>query len=211
MNTAKKKAKAQLIVEELETLFPEVTGMLTWSTPWELVIAVALSAQTTDKQVNKVTPGLFAKYPTLQHYLDADLEEFRTDINTIGFYKTKAKHILAAAKILHDEFGGVVPQTIAELIKLPGVGRKTANVVLSTAFGITEGIAVDTHVVRLANKFGLTKESDPKKIEKDLMEIIPKDHWRMFTKRMINYGREYSPAHKKHDDSDPISQKLRTL
>lgn len=203
-----KQEKAKIVLSELKKLFPNPVASLDFSNNWELIVAVALSAQTTDKQVNIVTKELFKKYKKLEDYYTANLEEFEKDINSIGLYRSKAKNILATAKILKDKFGGVVPKTIRELIELPGVGRKTANVVLGNAHGLAEGIAVDTHVTRLAQKFGLTKHSDPKKIEPDLMKLFPKEEWFQLTMRFIEYGREYSPARKKLDNTDPISKKL---
>lgn len=202
--------RATIVLHELKKLFPNPTPSLNFSNHWELVVAVALSAQTTDKQVNVVTKHLFKKYKTLNEYLMASLDEFTKDINGIGLYKTKAKNILQAAKILAEQFDGVLPKTIAELTLLPGVGRKTANVVLGNAYGIAEGIAVDTHVTRLAQKFGLTKHSDPQKIEYDLMHLFPQEEWFLLTMRFIEYGREYSPARKKNDTTDPISIALAT-
>lgn len=196
-------------MEELQKLFPNPKPALNYSNNWELLVAVVLSAQTTDKQVNKVTESLFEKYKSLEDYANADLDVFRNDISSIGFYKNKAKYVIEAANMLLSEHEGQIPKTIDDLIKLPGVGRKTANVVLAAAFGITEGIAVDTHVIRLSNQFGLTNHRDPKKIEQDLINIIPKSEWKHFTLRMIEYGREYSPAKNKTGD-DPITKKLTT-
>lgn len=203
--------RAQVVCQELARLYPTPRTALDYDTPWQLIIAVSLSAQTTDKKVNEATPGLFAVYPDAQSLAKAELNDVEDRIKTIGLYKGKAKRAIAAAQMLLDEFDGEIPKTIAELSKLPGVGRKTANVVLTEAFGIMEGIAVDTHVTRLARKFGLTKQTDPKKIEKDLMAILPKEEWRWFTLRMIEYGREYSPAHKVEDETDPISVELARL
>lgn len=204
-----RKKRARIVVRELKKLFPEPEMALRhWKTNWELLVCVALSARTTDKQVNVVTEELFKKYTRLDDYIQATQKKFEQDIGSIGLYKSKAKNILAAARMLKDDFGGVVPQAIEDLVKLPGVGKKTANVVQNVAFGLTEGIAVDTHVHRLSRKFGLTSEDTPKKIEVDLMKILPKKEWRLITLRMIEYGREYSPAHKKGDCV--ISKKLKS-
>ncbi len=203
--------RISIILNILKELFPTPKTILNYSNDVEFLIAVMLSAQTTDIQVNKVTEKLFQKYKTLKHYVDAELEQFQKDIGSVNLYKTKAKNILQTLKMLYEKYDGKIPQTVEELIKFPGVGRKTANVVLSGLYGITEGIAVDTHVTRLCQKFGLTQETDPKKIEQDLMEILPKEEWRDFTLRMIEYGRKYSPARKKETGDDPISVELKNL
>lgn len=197
--------RATIVLKELHRLFPTVKPALTYSNNWELLVAVALSAQCTDKKVNEVTNRLFKKYLTISDYIAADQAEFEQDIYQTGFYKAKAKNILAAAKKVQEEFAGTVPQTMKELVSIPGVGRKTANVILGAAFGKAVGIAVDTHVKRLAQKFGLTTHTDATKIEKDLTGLIPQDEWYEFTLRMIEYGRQYSPARKKMDNTDPIS------
>jgi endonuclease-3 len=162
--------------------------------PYEFLFAVMMSAQTTDKQVNVVTDRLFQKYTQLHDYVDTPLITLEHDISSIGLYRTKAKHIQTTARLLITHYGGSVPRTISELIMLPGVGRKTANVVLGHLYGITSGIAVDTHVKRLTQKYHLTRETSPECIERDLMDIIPKDEWIGFTDRIIWYGRDYCPA-----------------
>lgn len=205
------KSDIQVILTTLERLYPTPKIALNYSNTLELLISVILSAQCTDKKVNEVTEILFQKYPTLDDYLSADIQEFEQDIRSTGFYKNKAKNVLSACRKIKTDFNGEVPQTMEELLTLPGVARKTANVVLSEAFGIYDGIAVDTHVKRLSNKFGLTTSSDPKKIEQDLMKIVPKDEWRNFTLRMIQYGRDYSPARKVKDLDDPISLALNAI
>lgn len=205
-----KKERVQIILDQLEALFPVVKPALNYSNHWQLLVAVVLSAQCTDKQVNKVTAVLFDRHPNLEDYLKLNQAQMEEEIKAIGLFRGKAKNILAAAKMLIEEYAGVLPKTVKELMKLPGVGRKTANVVLTEAYGIAEGIAVDTHVKRLANKFGLTTHKDPKKIEEDLMKIIPKDAWSTFTLRMIEYGRKYSPARKVALEDDPISRVLAT-
>lgn len=197
-------ARAAQIHAELTNLFPHAGMMLNFSNHWELVLAVSLSAQCTDKKVNEVTEKLFKKYPTLNDYLSADLKEFERDIFQTGFYHQKAKNALAAARVLHERFGGVVPNTMEELRELPGVGRKTANVVLGNAFGIAVGIAVDTHVARLARRFGLTKNSDPEKIEQDLMKIIPQKDWFRTTYLYIEYGRRYCIARPHAHENCPV-------
>lgn len=201
---AERRRRAAYIYAELTKLFPDAGMMLNFSNHWELVLAVSLSAQCTDKKVNEVTEKLFKKYPTLNDYLRADLQEFEHDIFQTGFYHQKAKNTLAAARVLQDRFGGVVPNTMEELMELPGVGRKTANVVLGNAFGIAVGIAVDTHVARLARVFGLTKNSDPEKIEQDLMKIIPQKDWFRTTYLYIEYGRRYCIARPHEHQKCPI-------
>ena len=190
--------KANKILAELKKLYPQPKVALNYSNPWELLVAVILSAQCADTMVNIVTEKLFKKYPTLADYVNAVQEEFEQDIKSTGFYKNKAKNVLATAKIVKEKFGGEVPQTMEELLTLPGVARKTANVVLGVAFGKNEGIAVDTHVRRLSQLYGLTEHDDPEKIEQDLLKLIPREEWRDFTLRFIAYGREYCPA-KQHD------------
>jgi len=166
---------------------------------WELLVAVELSAQCTDKKVNEVTKQLFARYPTLDDYVSADPSEFERYIFSTGFYRNKTKNILAAARMVKQEFHGVVPQTMAEMLTIPGVARKTANVVLGNAYGIVSGIAVDTHVKRFARLFGLSDETDPNKIERDLMEVLPEAQWFHATYLFIEYGRQYCPARCRHE------------
>lgn len=200
----KTQQRAQIVNNELKRLYPNTQTVLKFSNNWELVVAVALSAQCTDKQVNKVTDKLFKKYPRLEDYLTANLEEFEQDIYATGFYKNKAKNVLAAAQVVYKNFNGEIPQTIKELMSIPGVGRKTANVVLGNAFGIIDGIAVDTHVKRISQKYKLTKNTSPEKIEKDLMKLLPKEDWFNFTNRVIDYGREYCPARNHNHEECPL-------
>ncbi|MBP9815985.1 endonuclease III [Candidatus Woesebacteria bacterium] len=203
-----RKKRAEIVLKTLKKLFPTTQSALNYSNELEFLIAVILSAQCTDKKVNEVTEKLFKKYPTLQDYNKADFEEFCQDIRQTGFYKNKAKNVLATTKKIAEEFNGKVPQEMDELLTLSGVARKTANVVMGEIFGKMEGVAVDTHVIRLSQKFNLTDKQDQGKIEKDLMEILPQKEWLEFTHRIIDYGRQYSPAHKKEDNSDPVSQAL---
>jgi endonuclease-3 len=201
-----KKQRAGKVVEKLKELFPRARISLNYSNEWELYVAVVLSAQCTDKKVNEVTSDLFKKYTKLDDYVSADSSEFEQDIKQTGFFRNKARSILAAARMLKEELGGELPRTMEALLKLPGVGRKTANVILGNAYGVAVGIAVDTHVKRLSKLVGLTDHSDPEKIEQDLMKIIPKDEWIHFTYRMIEYGRKYCPA-RPHNHSDcPLSK-----
>ncbi|MFC1720873.1 endonuclease III [Patescibacteria group bacterium] len=199
-----RKTYAKRVLSALKKAVPDAEMALNYSNNWELLVAVVLSAQCTDKQVNVVTEKLFKKYKTLNDYLNATQEEFEQDIYSTGFYRNKAKNILASAKIIKEQFGGEIPKTMQEMLILHGVSRKTANVVLGNAYGVVEGIAVDTHVIRLAQRLGLTKEKTPEKIERDLMEILPKKEWFKFTYYMIEYGRRYCSA-KKHDhDKCPL-------
>jgi len=205
----KKKKLFEKINKELKRIYPKAKIALNFSNPWELLVAVILSAQTTDKKVNEITEKLFKKYKTIDDYSKANLKEFENDIKGVNYYKNKAKFILENAKIIKEKFGGKVPKTMEELLQLKGVARKTANIVLSVAYNIYKGIAVDTHVKRLTRLLGLTKETKPEKIEKDLMTIIPKGpEWRDFPLRLIQYGREYCPA-KKHDHKNcPLTKIL---
>lgn len=186
------------IIRTLKKLFPKTNIALRYSNNWELLVAVILSAQCTDKKVNEVIERLFKKYCTLDDYINADIKEFEKDIRQTGFYHNKTKNILASARIIKEEFGGRVPNTMKEILTLPGVARKTANVVLGNAYGIVEGIAVDTHVKRFSQKLGLTKEKDPNKIERDLMKLFPQKHWFEVTYLLIDYGRNICPA-RRHD------------
>lgn len=198
------------INKELKKIYPKAKIALNYSNPWELLIAVILSAQTTDKKVNEITEKLFKKYKTIDDYVKANLKEFQKDIKGINYYKKKAKFILENAKIIKEKFKGKVPQSMEELLKLKGVSRKTANIVLSVGFNKFEGIAVDTHVKRLTRILGLTNETKPEKIEKDLMEIIPKGpDWRDFPLRLIQYGREYCPARKHDHQNCPLTKILK--
>ena len=205
---AERKHRANIILLELKKLFPKPTIALRYHTEWELLVAVILSAQCTDKKVNEVTARLFKQYPTVQSYARTTPAILAEHVRQVGLYKTKAKHIVATAQMILRDHRGIVPNNLAELTKLPGVGRKTANVVLGALHGIADGIAVDTHVARLARKFGLTAHHDPRKIEQDLTEVIPQKEWIDFTHRLILYGRQYSPARKREDTSDPISRAL---
>ncbi len=200
-----KSERAQIILKTLKKLYPKLEKFLNAQTDYEFLFAVILSAQTTDKKVNEITPAVFKKYPKLSDYVKADPEEFTSAIKQIGLYKIKAKNILATAKILQEKYNAKIPNTMDELLELPGVGRKTANVVLGYIHGLTEGIAVDTHVIRLSQKYGLTKHTEAQKIEKDLMQILPKDEWFQFTNRMIAYGREYCPAKNHNHDTCPLT------
>lgn len=193
-----RKARARKIVVALKKLLPKSKIALNFGDPWQLLVAVILSAQCTDKKVNEVTPALFKKYPNSNAFLKAKPSEFEQDIKPTGFYRNKTKSILKAVKVVKETFGGKIPKTMEEMLTIPGIGRKSANVILANAYGIVVGIAVDTHVIRLANKLGLTKNKNPEKIEKDLLEVIPKKDWYDFNYRLIDYGRQYCPA-RPHD------------
>ena len=192
------KVRVAKIAKILKKLFPDPKIALTFSNEWELLVAVQLSAQCTDKKVNQVTPALFKKYPKFGDYLKAKPREFEKDIHQCGFYRAKTRNILAAAKDVNERFGGKLPSTMGEMVTIPGIGRKSANVILGNAFGVVEGIAVDTHVRRLSQWLGLTKHDDPVKIERDLMAIVPKKDWFTFTYLLVDYGRAYCPA-RAHD------------
>ena len=188
--------KAKEVIRRLEKIYPNPHTALNHSGPLELLVATILSAQATDKLINLVTPELFKKYRSAKDFADADLGELDKDIGRVNFHHNKAKSIKAAAKMIVEKYGGKVPDTMEELDALPGVARKTANVILGNAFHKAEGIAVDTHVVRLSQRLGLTKEKTPEKIEQDLMKIIPRSKWIDFSHLLINFGREYCPARK---------------
>lgn len=204
-----RKKRAKIVSKELKRLFPEAKIALNYSTPWELLVAVILSAQCTDKMVNVVTEKLFKKYPKFEDYLKADLAEFEQDIRSTGFYHNKAKNILKTASLIQERHQGRVPETMEALLELPGVARKTANIVLESAFGVVVGIPVDTHVKRLSRFLELTDENDPVKIERDLMELFPRKQWDKISYELIEYGRKYCSA-KKHDHANcPLTKLLK--
>jgi len=170
-------------------MYPSATCALTHRSPWELLVATILSAQCTDKRVNLVTPGLFAKYPTPADFAAVRPEALAQDIRSTGFFNNKAKSIVGAARRVVSAFGGEVPKTMEEMLTIPGAARKTANVVLGTAYGIAAGVVVDTHVSRIAQRLDLTQNTDPVKTEQDLVKIIPQDHWISFSHQIILHGR----------------------
>jgi endonuclease-3 len=182
-------ARVKEILAGLDEMYPGATCALHHHNPWELLVATILSAQCTDKRVNEVTPGLFAKYPTPEDFAAVRPEVLANDIRSTGFFNNKAKSLVGAAKKITTEFGGQVPRTMEELLTVPGAARKTANVVLGTAYGIALGVVVDTHVQRISQRLDLTKHTDPKKIEQDLIRIIPKDKWILFSHQIILHGR----------------------
>ena len=190
------KSRALKVMELLEKEYSEAEIALEYGNPLELLIATILSAQATDEQINAITPKLFKKYKTAEDYANADLTELEQAIKSSGFYHNKAKNIKNCCKTLVEKFHSKVPKTMAELLELPGVGRKTANIVLANAFGVVEGVAVDTHVGRLAQRLGLSENVDPNKIEADLMKIVPKDKWMRITDLLIFHGRRVCTAKK---------------
>ncbi|MDE1925210.1 MAG: endonuclease III [Patescibacteria group bacterium] len=204
-----RRARILKLDRALKKLFPQARIELKYGTPLQLLVAVQLSAQCTDKMVNKITAKLFKKYKTLDDYVRAGktqrgVREFEQMIRSSGFYKNKTKNILAAVKIIQEKFAGKVPKRIDDLLLLPGVARKTATVVLSEAYGIVAGITVDTHVIRFVQRFDLSDYTDPVRIEKDLMLLLPKKEWPHFTHRVIHYGRYLAPARIYDTTKDPL-------
>lgn len=193
---AERKARVGRILKGLDQMYPGVTTALHYRSPWELLVATILSAQSTDKLVNQVTPGLFAKYPAIRDFAAVRPEVLAEDIRSTGFFNNKAKSVVGAARKILADFGGEVPRTMEQMLTIPGVARKTANVVLGSAYGIASGIVVDTHVQRVARRLDLTKQEDPVKIEQDLMKIIPQDRWILFSHQLIHHGRARCTARK---------------
>jgi endonuclease-3 len=184
------------IIKVLQKEYPAARTALSFETPHQILVATILSAQCTDERVNKITPGLFKKYPSAAAFAAADQAELEGDVRPTGFFRNKAKAIIGSAKKIVAEFDGRVPESMAELITLPGVARKTANIVLSSAFRKAEGIAVDVHVKRLSQRLGLTNEQDPEKIEQDLLVLVPREDWLDFNYMMVNHGRAVCQARK---------------
>jgi endonuclease-3 len=193
---AERRARMGQILRGLDQMYPDVTCALHHNSPWELLVATILSAQCTDKRVNEVTPGLFIKYPTPSDFAAVRVEVLAQDIRSTGFFNNKAKSIVGAAQKVLRDFGGRVPQTMDEMLSVPGAARKTANVVLGTAYGIAVGVVVDTHVLRVSRRLDLTKQTDPVKIEQDLMKIVPQDRWILFSHQIIHHGRALCQARK---------------
>jgi endonuclease-3 len=187
---------AGTVYDQLLALYPDAHCELDFATPFQLLVATILSAQCTDKRVNMVTPVLFSRYPTVEALARAKQEDVEDIIKSTGFFRNKAKSIIAMAGALVDRHGGEVPSTLAELVTLPGVGRKTANVILGNAFNVNEGVVVDTHVGRLASRLGLTRETDPAKVEQELMKLFPRDRWTMLAHLLIFHGRRVCDAKK---------------
>lgn len=210
-NLTDPKTRAEKIYKILKELNPHAKIALTFSNNWELLVAVILSAQCTDKKVNEVTPPLFKKYKTLEDYVKASasrltIAEFEQMIHSTGFYRAKAKNILATAKIIQEKFGGKIPRTMASMLTLKGVARKTANVVLGNAYNVVEGIAVDTHVFRLSGLLKLSTAPSPERIEQDLMKILPHDKWFDFTYLLIDLGRAVCTAKDPRCDLCPLAK-----
>jgi len=189
-----RKDRAAKILAGLDALYPDVTCELDHETPWQLLVATILSAQCTDKRVNMVTPNLFRRFPTVEDLAGASQDEVADIVRSTGFFNSKAKNIIGAARKIFNDFHGEVPRTMEELLTVPGAARKTANVVLGTGFNIASGVVVDTHVARVANRLGLTSETDPVKIEKDLMRIVPRERWVLFSHQVIHHGRQLCAA-----------------
>jgi endonuclease-3 len=191
------------IIKRLEKVFPDKLE-LNFSTPFELVVAVVLSAQERDAKVNEVTKELFKKFNTPQQFANASLEEIEKEISSVSFYKNKAKYIKEISQMLVEKYGGEVPKSIEELEKFPGIGRKSANMILYNAFGINEGIAVDRHVLRVSQRLGLTKQQKPEKAEQELMKLVPKDQWGKFSNLLILLGRYICTAQKPKHSECPL-------
>lgn len=199
----KRRERAQNMLKVFRKFFPHPESELRYHTDWEFFVAVVLSAQCTDKRVNIVTKKLFNKYQSIEDYAQADPQTFEQDIFSTGFYRNKAKNIIAAAKRVLTHYKGALPQSMEELVTLPGAGRKTANVVLSNLYGIYEGIAIDTHAIRIARKFDLVDPPfTPVSIERDLMKIFPQKEWGNVNHYFVLYGRHYAPAHAKVVDDE---------
>jgi endonuclease-3 len=204
-----RKERLKKLDRELQLLFPDARIELKYKTPWQLLVAVELSAQCTDRMVNKITEKLFKRYKTLEEYVEAGktpegVAEFALMIKASGYFNAKTKNILGAAKMITEDFGGTIPKTIEELLRVPGVARKTATVVLKEAYGIVAGITVDTHVIRFVQRYDLSDYKDAVRIEKDLMELVPPQEWGNITHRIIHYGRYLAPAHKYDTSRDPL-------
>ena len=200
-----KKSDAIILYKKLREYYPDATCSLDFETPFQMVVAVMLSAQCTDERVNKTTPALFARCKAIQDFVDIDINELEDIIHPCGFYKNKAKNIKLCAKQVLENFNGVVPHTMEELISLAGVGRKSANVVMLEAFGIAEGIAVDTHAKRISNLIGLSNKKEPEKIEQDLLKTFPKEYWKDLNHLLVWHGRNTCIARKPKCDICPIS------
>ena len=206
MTLFEKRKKAILVAKKLKKLFPKVKSALNYSNNFEMLTAVILSAQCTDKMVNKVTENLFKKYKNIDDFSKARLKEFEIDIKSTGFYRNKAKNIINCAKIIKEKYKGKIPTSMEDLLSLPGIARKSANIILYLSTGNIAGIAVDTHVKRVTKVLGLTNNIDPVKIEKDLMQILPKEEWMAFSFRLVDYGRKYCSARNHDHQNCPLTK-----
>ena len=193
---AERKERVARILAALDQRYPNAVCALHHQNAWQLLVATILSAQCTDERVNQVTPALFRKYPTIRDFAAARQEELARDIHSTGFFNNKAKSIIGAARTILEEFGGEIPRGMDQLLRVPGAARKTANVVLGTAFGIPSGVVVDTHVARISRRLDLTRETNALKIERDLMKALPRERWIQFSHQMIHFGREICAARK---------------
>jgi endonuclease-3 len=207
LTNKQKSDRVNKIIGKLKKLYPNVKSALNYTNDFELLAAVIMSAQCTDKMVNIVTEKLFKKYKNIKDFVKANLKTFEMEIKSTGFYRNKAKNIISCAKIILKDHNGKIPNEMEELLKLPGIARKSANIIIYLAHRKIEGIAVDTHVKRLSKVLGLTENTDPVKIESDLMQIVPKKEWMDFSFRLVDYGREYCKA-KKHDHENCPLTKL---
>lgn len=199
-----RKQRLERILTALDSLYPEANCALHHRNAWELLVATILSAQCTDKRVNEVTPGLFEKYPTVRDLANANQTELANDIRSTGFFNNKSKSLIGAARKVLTDFGGEVPRSMEELLTVPGAARKTSNVVLGTAYGIATGVVVDTHVQRVTGRLDLTKHKDPVKIEQDLIKILPKERWILFSHQIIHFGRNICVARKPRCGECPL-------
>lgn len=203
-NAGERKARIERILGELDHLFPTATCALHHDSPWQLLVATILSAQCTDERVNKVTPELFKKYPTMDDFANASQDELAQDIRSTGFFNNKARSVIGAAKKILGDYKGQVPRSMDELLTVPGAARKTANVVLGTAYGISSGVVVDTHVQRISQRLDLTRNEEPVKIEQDLMKVVPEEKWVLFSHQVIHFGRQICIARKPRCASCPL-------
>jgi len=197
--------RVAVILGRLEAQYPDAQCSLDFETPLQLLVATILSAQCTDERVNMVTPGLFARFRTAQDFADANPAELEEIIRSTGFYRNKTRSLIGMGRALVERHGGEVPRTMAELTNVPGAGRKTANVVLGNAFGVDEGVVVDTHVARISQRLGLTRHGDPVRIEQDLMALIPRDQWTLFPHLMIHHGRAVCRAREPQCERCPLT------
>ena len=201
---AERRTRLESIMAQFDRIFPSATCALHHRNPWELLAATILSAQCTDERVNKVTPELFRKYPAVTDFAAASQEELANDVRSTGFFNNKARSLISAARKLVSDFGGEVPRRMDDLLTVPGAARKTSNVVLGTSFGIAEGVVVDTHVQRISQRLDLTKNTEPGKIETDLMRVVPRDRWILFSHQVIHFGRQICVARRPRCASCPL-------